>query len=54
VIDKMRVAYEARAAMGFPSAYILPAQQRLAMHMLGNAVSPPVARDVINALKEAA
>ena len=45
---------EARAAMGFPHTYRLPANQRLAMHMLGNAVCPPVARDVIEAMRIAA
>ena len=45
---------EARAAMGFPASYILPDNQRTAMHMLGNAVCPPVARDVLLAIKEAA
>jgi DNA (cytosine-5)-methyltransferase 1 len=45
---------EYRAAMGFPDDYILPEQHRLSVHMLGNAVCPPVARDVINALKAAA
>jgi DNA (cytosine-5)-methyltransferase 1 len=54
--DRMRMfsAQECRAAMGFPDDYILPDQHRLAVHMLGNAVAPPAARDVINALKEAA
>lgn len=54
--DRMRMltAQEYRAAMGFPENYILPAQHRLAVHMLGNAVCPPVARDVINALKAVA
>lgn len=54
--NRMRMlrADEYRAAMGFPSEYKLPEQHRLAVHMLGNAVCPPVARDVINALKEAA
>ncbi len=45
---------EARAAMGFPASYILPDNHRTAMHMLGNAVCPPVARDVLLAIKEAA
>ena len=45
---------EARAAMGFPASYILPENSRTAMHMLGNAVCPPVARDVLLAIKEAA
>lgn len=54
--DRMRMlrADEARAAMGFPADYKLPTQHRAAMHMLGNAVCPPVARDVINALRVAA
>ena len=54
--DRMRMfsAQECRAAMGFPADYKLPAQHRLAVHMLGNAVCPPAAHDVILALKEAA
>lgn len=54
--DRMRMlnVQEARAAMGFPADYQLPANQREAMHMLGNAVCPPVAGDVIRALKAAA
>lgn len=58
VIDDERMRMlsvdEARQAMGFPAAYKLPPDKRLAMHLLGNAVCPPVARDVINALKAAA
>lgn len=54
--DRMRMisVQEARAAMGFPADYILPSNQRTAMHMLGNAVCPPVARDVINAIRSQA
>lgn len=54
--DRMRMlsADEARRAMGFPATYQLPASHKDAMHMLGNAVVPPVARDVINAIREAA
>jgi DNA (cytosine-5)-methyltransferase 1 len=54
--DRMRMltAQECRAAMGFPAEYQLPEQHRLAIHMLGNAVCPPVARDIIEAIKEAA
>lgn len=54
--DRMRMlsAQECRAAMGFPHDYKLPEQHRLAVHMLGNAVCPPVARDVIEAIKDAA
>ena len=52
--DRMRMlaAQECRAAMGFPSDYLLPNQHRSAVHLLGNAVCPPVARDVISALIE--
>jgi DNA (cytosine-5)-methyltransferase 1 len=54
--DRMRMfsAQECRAAMGFPSDYLLPESHRLAVHLLGNAVAPPVARDVINSIMEAA
>lgn len=54
--DQMRMlsANEYRKAMGFPDAYRLPQQHRAAVHMLGNAVCPPVARDIINALRKAA
>lgn len=45
---------EARRAMGFRATYQLPDRQRDAMHMLGNAVCPPVVRDVIEALRAAA
>ena len=51
---RMLSVQEARAAMGFPADYILPENHRLAMHMLGNAVVPIVARDVINSMMEAA
>jgi DNA (cytosine-5)-methyltransferase 1 len=54
--ERMRMinVHEARAAMGFPASYVLPDNQRLSMHLLGNAVCPPVARDVINAIMAAA
>ena len=51
---RMLSAQECRAAMGFPADYILPTNHREAVHLLGNAVCPPVARDVINALRAAA
>ncbi|EPS1221657.1 DNA cytosine methyltransferase [Burkholderia cenocepacia] len=51
---RMLTKEEARDAMSFPVDYILPNQHRLAMHMLGNAVPPWVARDVLNAIREAA
>ena len=50
--DRMRMldTAECRAAMGFPLGYQLPAQHPSALHLLGNAVCPPVARDLIGAL----
>jgi len=53
--DRMRMLTkdECRAAMSFPDGYHLPEQHRLAVHMLGNAVAPLQARDVIQALMEA-
>jgi DNA (cytosine-5)-methyltransferase 1 len=47
--DRMRMLSvpEARAAMGFPESYVLPADGKLAMHLLGNAVVPKVAEDTI-------
>lgn len=52
--DRMRMlqVQECRAAMGFPAGYQLPKQHRSAVHLLGNAVCPPVARDYISALIE--
>lgn len=54
--DRMRMlsVAEARRAMGFRASYRLPERARDAMHMLGNAVCPPVVRDCITALREAA
>jgi DNA (cytosine-5)-methyltransferase 1 len=54
--DRMRMlsAQEYRAGMGFPADYKLPDNHRLAVHMLGNAVCPPVARDIIQYIKSAA
>lgn len=54
--DRMRMfsAQECRAAMGFPANYILPTRHEDAVHMLGNAVCPPAARDVITAMLSAA
>lgn len=47
--DQMRMlnARECRDAMGFPRDYSLPQNEAQAINLLGNAVSPPVARDVI-------
>jgi DNA (cytosine-5)-methyltransferase 1 len=54
--DRMRMvrAAEGQALMGFPAAYRLPANEATAWHLIGNAVAPVVAADVINAIKEAA
>jgi DNA (cytosine-5)-methyltransferase 1 len=54
--DRMRMLSvdECRKAMGFPSSYQLPTRAKDAMHMLGNAVVPVVACDVIEALRKAA
>ncbi len=50
--DRMRMLSvpEARAAMGFRESYQLPAGRKEAMHMLGNAVCPPVAEALVRAL----
>lgn len=54
--DRMRMLTtdESRAAMGFPACYRLPERHAEAVHLLGNAVCPPVAADIITALKTAA
>jgi DNA (cytosine-5)-methyltransferase 1 len=54
--DRMRMlsVAECRQAMGFRASYRLPTRAKDAMHMLGNAVCPPAARDVILALRAAA
>ena len=54
--DRMRMLTpdEVRAGMGFPQGYQLPENRRLAVHLLGNAVCPPVARDLLQSIQEAA
>ena len=54
--DRIRMLQvdEAKVAMGFRPDYILPKTKRVAMHMLGNAVCPQVAADVIGSLRLAA
>lgn len=47
---RMLSASECRFAMGFPDDYRLPKNHREAVHLLGNAVCPPVARDLITAV----
>lgn len=47
--DRMRMLTvdENRAGMGFPAGYRLPSSRKLAVHLLGNAVCPRVAEDVV-------
>lgn len=49
---RMLTVDEYRAAMGFPATYRLPTNRRLATHLLGNAVCPPVAAEVIRQVIE--
>lgn len=50
--DRMRMLQvpEAKAAMGFPTHYTLPKTHKDALFMLGNAVCPPVAADILAAI----
>jgi DNA (cytosine-5)-methyltransferase 1 len=50
---RMLTPAELRAGMGFPASYQLPPQRRLAIHLLGNAVVPPVAADILRAIRRA-
>lgn len=54
--DRMRMfnVQECRRAMGFPDSYQLPENSALAKHMLGNAVPPPMVREVLREILEAA
>lgn len=54
--DRMRMLSieEYRIAMGFPADYWLPEQHKVALHLLGNAVCPPVAAEILSQLKAAA
>jgi DNA (cytosine-5)-methyltransferase 1 len=47
---RMLTADENRKAMGFPDHYKIPTNHKLAVHMLGNAVPPPLARDFVGAV----
>lgn len=49
---RMLSVQEYRKAMDFPESYLLPSTRKLATHLLGNAVCPPVMRDVLNVVKE--
>lgn len=50
--DRMRMftVPEYRRAMGFPDEYILPGTRAQAIHLLGNAVPPPLAKHVLTAV----
>ena len=54
--DRMRMlrVVEGRALMGFGWDYQLPEQAALAWHLLGNAVPPPMATAVLEAIRRAA
>lgn len=54
--DRMRMlsVAECKAAMGFPQDYKLAPTHRDSMKLLGNAVCPPVAQALVQAIKEAA
>lgn len=47
---RMLTTEENKAAMGFPSDFQLPANRKTALHLLGNAVPPALAADVITAV----
>lgn len=47
---RMLTAAEYRVAMGFPISYRLPTSSTVAKRLLGNAVCPPVAEDLIRQL----
>lgn len=54
--ERMRMvrAVEGRQVMGFPEDYQLPSSEALAWHLLGNAVVPTVAADILQAVRAGA
>lgn len=50
---KMRMlsVEEARACMGFPASYLLPEKRQDAITVLGNAVCPPVMREIVRTIQ---
>ncbi len=54
--DRMRMVSveESKIAMGFPKHYLLPTNKKDGMQMMGNAVCPPKACGVIQAMRAAA
>lgn len=51
---RMLTVAECRRAMAFPDDYQLPTSHKEAVHMLGNAVVPIVARDILRAIRRQA
>lgn len=51
---RMMNKQEVRAAMGFPVDYQLPPTHKASVHLLGNAVCPPVAAALLRALQRQA
>lgn len=53
--DRMRMltVAEYRRVMGFPDDYLLPVHRGQAIHLLGNAVPPPLARYVVSHVAQA-
>ena len=54
--DRMRMLsrWECRDAMSFPETYQLPDNHRLAVHLMGNAVTPVPVSQILKAVMEAA
>ena len=54
--DRMRMLnrHEVRRGMGFPEGYALPDSHKVAVHMLGNAVVPGVAKEIIKQIQAVA
>ncbi|MBK1711274.1 DNA cytosine methyltransferase [Rubrivivax gelatinosus] len=51
---RMVLATEGRELMGLPDGYLLPANEATAWHLIGNAVCPPQAAQLIEAIRRAA
>jgi DNA (cytosine-5)-methyltransferase 1 len=51
---RMLTVDEYRQAMGFPSDYVLPTTRKTAIHLLGNAVCPPVAAEIVRQIQAVA
>lgn len=53
--DRMRMVTipEARKFMSFPAHYLLPENKRVAMHMLGNAIPPLMAAEIVRQIARA-